>query len=81
MVKTAVRSDLTPVTVGLIAAGAVRLVLALETLSDGTRLSESAALIVIGCLTAAVAVLAQSTRIPPAVLVLASGAIAFLILA
>ena len=79
--KYAVRTGLAPVTVGLLTAGAIRLVLALETLSDGTRLSESAALVVIACLTALVALLAQTTRIPPALLVLGSGLVSFLILA
>lgn len=79
--KVAVRTGLAPVTVGLLTAGAIRLVLALETLSDGTRFSGATALVIIGCLTALVATLAQTTRIPPAVLVLGSGLLAFLLLA
>lgn len=78
--KVAVRTGLAPVTVGLITAGAIRLVLALETLSDGTRFPGGTALVVIACITVLVAVLAQTTKVPPAALVLGSGLVSFVIL-
>lgn len=78
--KTAVRTGLAPVTVALISVGAINLVLALGKLANGTDRSETVAVVVIIGLTALVAILAQVTRLPPAVLVLASGLVAFLLL-
>jgi chromate transporter len=79
--KSAVRTGLAPVTVALLTAGAWNLVTALSTLSDGTSKSTTFAFATILGITALVAVLAQFSRVSPALLVLGGGLIGFLVLA
>lgn len=78
--KAAVRTGLAPVTVALITVGAINLVRALHKLAEGTARDESEAFAVVIGLAVAVAALAPIKRLPPAVLVLGSGLVGFLLL-
>ena len=79
--KSAFRTGLAPVTVALLTAGAWNLVKALGTLADGTRQPENIAFATVLGITALIAVLAQFSRVSPALLVLGGGVLGFLILA
>lgn len=79
--KTAVKTGLAPITVALLTVGAWNLVTALGTLSDGTRQTEAVAFATIIGIAALIAILAQFTRVSPALLVLGGGIAGFIILA
>ncbi|MDO8309834.1 MAG: chromate transporter [Actinomycetota bacterium] len=80
-VKTAVKTGLAPITVALLTVGAWNLVTALGTLSDGTRQTEAVAFATIIGIAALISILAQFTKVSPALLVLGGGIAGFIILA